>query len=519
MTSAEKEKWEQILAKANGDREIAGDVFIRWKCTVDLYFLASEILGLSQASEGKRKRLDPRFHKWLASKMESNKDTMILVPRGHMKSTFAKIRVVQLILQNPMIRIGLFSRTAGLVEEQLADIKRLLATPLLRRYFPELIPEPGKNFKNWQKSTQNSFTTRRKSEWGRIPQEEMVEAWGLGATITGRHYDVVVLDDIINEQSISTPEQMQKVRDYYSYLQAIKEPDGFELIVGTRYHYSDIYGVIIKEGWFGRRVFVRDVIESGRPIYKFFTLRMLDKIRKRVGPYVWSCQYRNNPVPKELQPFPPPYPTYEHLPHDKYDYYITVDPAFTVSATADYTAIVVAAVSKQNKMYVVEANQYKKKANEIADILVALASRYKPRRVGIEYGSMTSLEYIIQTKRNEWESKNNTTLPLYTQPIKIPRSLSKEARIENTLGAFIRDDRLVIHASCDDLMKQMEHFPRGEYDDVIDALSMVFQLVEKFRGTYWEDQIRPPEKGRSFFDLFGEMGSPSQKDWEAQFVS
>lgn len=520
MTKAEKKKWVEILDRSNGDEELAADVFIRWKCTTDLYFLATDILGLSQAKEGKRSRFDPRWHKWLAGRLNENKDSLVLVPRGHMKSTMLKIKVIQLILQNPMIRIGLFSRTAGLVEEQLADIKRMMATPLLRRYFPELIPDPGPKYANWYKSTVNQLTTRRNADWGRIPQEEQIEAWGMGATITGRHYDVLVLDDMINEQSISTPEQMQKVRDYYSYLQAIKEPDGFELIVGTRYHYSDIYGVIIKENFFKGRVWTRRAIEEGKPIYRFFTLAMLNKIRRRVGPYVWACQYENNPIPKELQIFPPPYPEYEHLPAGKFDYYMTVDPAATTKSYSDYTAIIITALDNKNHLYVVEGQAHKKPGNEIAEIIVRLMHKYKPRRAGIEFGLQAALGYIIETKRNEYERRYNESLPMHVIPIKQPRNISKESRIERSLGSFLRDGRIFIHTSLTELKSQLEQFPRGEHDDLVDALSMQFQLIEKFRGTYWDQQVNSIEnRGASFFDLFGDPTAEPVETWEKQFVS
>lgn len=518
MTVADKKKWREILDRTNGDREMAADVFVKWKCTTDLYFLATDILGLSQAKEGKRSRFDPRWHKWLAGRLNKNEDSLILVPRGHMKSTMLKIKVIQLILQNPMIRIGLFSRTAGLVEEQLADIKRMLATPLLRRYFPEIIPEPGPKYSGWHKSTQNQLTTRRNPDFGRIPQEEQIEAWGMGATITGRHYDVLVLDDIINEQSISTPEQMQKVRDYYSYLQAIKEPDGFELIVGTRYHYSDIYGVIIKENWFKNRVWTRRAIEDGKPIYKFFTLAMLNRIKKRVGPYVWSCQYENNPIPKELQIFPPPYPEFEMLPTGSYDYYMTIDPAFTAKRDSDYTAIVVCALNKESKLYVVEAKPFRLPGDQIAEIIVKMVAKYKPRKIGLESGFHESLQYIIELKRSEYERKYQETLPMAIIPLVQPRNISKEARIDRTLGSFLRDGRILIHRDATELKVQMEHFPRGDHDDLPDALSMQFQVIERFKGTYWDAQVKPKTHGSTFFDLFGEPGE-DRVGWEEQFIS
>jgi hypothetical protein len=140
---------------------------------------------------------------------------------------------------------------------------------------------------------------------------------GVGATIVGRHYDVIIMDDIINEQSCSTPEQIKKVRDWYSYIQSIKDPEGFELMIGTRYHFSDIYGTVIKEGWYRDRVFIRRAVEMESHLS---VLHPLDACQDQAtqGAYEYSCQYDNNPVPRDDQIFPPPQPTYSELPPGAY---------------------------------------------------------------------------------------------------------------------------------------------------------------------------------------------------------
>lgn len=515
MTKKEKAKYRQFLHAHNGDEQSATHTYVKWKCLTDLYFLSSEVLGLRKATEGQRKRWDPRFHRWMAKILERPHDTLLLVPRGHMKSTMVKVRIVQMILQNPMIRIGLFSRTSGLVEEQLNDIKNMLQTSLLRHYFPDLIPDPGKRWSGWQRATANELTLKRDPEWGRIPQESQVEAWGAGATITGRHYDVVVFDDILNEQSCSTPEQIRKVRDFYSYVQSIKEPDGFEYVIGTRYHYGDLYGTIIKENWFGNRVFVRSAIEDGKPIYSFFTLKMLDKIKKRQGPFEWSCQYMNNPVPADFQIFAPPQPMYAHLPEDRYDYYITVDPAATTEKYSDETAIAVGAVNQKGILYVLEANGHKLPPNEVAEVLISKMEKYRPKKVGIELGLQSALKYVIDSKLSEYYMRTGTSLSTHFEPIKISRVLSKENRINRSLGAFVREGKIFLHESLNDLFMQMEFFPRGEHDDLVDAVSMLFQVIDKFSGQYWNG-TSDAGKTKTFYDLFAPKSVSGS--WEDKFA-
>lgn len=439
MTKIEAKKNNQFLTLSFGDEEKAFNLFLQYKCLTDLYFLGSKILGLEAAKEGKRSRLDPKFHRWLSSKLSDEEDTLLLVPRDHMKSTWMKVRVVQLILQRPNIRIGLFSRTAKLAEDQLQDIKNHLRLPLLRRLFPDIIPEPGKYDRNWQKSNASELTLCRDRAWERIPQENQVEAWGAGATITGRHYDVIILDDILNELSCSTLEQIRKTIDWYAYVQSIKEPTGLEYIVGTRYHFSDPYGKIIKEKWFGSRTYVRGAIEDGRPNYSFFTMDILTKLKTRMGRYKFSCQYINDPLPEEDKIFPAPQPFDMHLPADEYMAFGTLDPAATTEVYSDESGIAVGLVNKAGQLYVPEGKGYKLKSNEIADLLLAKIIRYKPKKVGIELGLQTALKYILDLKISEHEQKTEKKLGIEIVRIQIPRTLSKADRVNNSMGSFVRE--------------------------------------------------------------------------------
>lgn len=513
-TPVDVAKYQEFLEKV-GKEELAAELWLQWKALTDLYFLGAVILGMDKIRDGGRPRLDPVLHGWLAGEMSKNMDSLILIPRGHMKSAWVKVKIVQLILQNPNIRIGLFSRTSSLVESQLNEIRQLFCTPELMRLFKDRIPDPGKRFANWKRSVANELTIFRSPEWGRVPQENQVEAWGVGATIVGRHYDVIVMDDIINEQSCSTPEQIRKVRDWYSYIQSIKDPEGFELMVGTRYHYSDIYGTVIKENWYGNRVFIRRAVEDGRPIYRFFTLAMLNKIRQRQGAYEYSCQYDNNPVPRDDQIFPPPQPTYSVLPEGRYTYYMTVDPAATAERYSDDTGVTIGAVDSDGFLYVVRSIRIHEKPDRMVDELIRLIVQYKPVTVGIEFGLQAGLQYLLDIKKKEYEQISGRPLRFKLESIEAPRSMSKEDKINRVLGGLVRTGRVFIHESCSDLLLQMEFFPKGEHDDLVDSLTMMVGIVKEFQLGPQNGDKRNFARN-SLFDIFKKKTGSS---WEAKFVT
>jgi phage terminase large subunit-like protein len=515
MTPRDERKYKEIL-KEVGNKEEADLLYLKYKCLTDLYFLGSEVLGMSKIVDGStgRKRLDPVFHKWVADTIQPEEDTLLIVPRGHMKSAWVKVKIVQLVLKNPNIRIGLFSRTSGLVESQLAEIKQLFCTPLLMQIFPELIPEPGKRYANWTRSTANELTITRSLEWGRIPNECQIEAWGAGATITGRHYDIIVMDDILNEKSCSTVEQIRKMRDWYSYIQSIKDPEGYEIMVGTRYHFADLYGTVIKEKWYKDRVFVRSVVENGRPIYSFFTLAMLAKIRQRQGAYEYSCQYENNPIPKDDQVFPPPYPVFDFLPPGKYTYYMTVDPAATTKRYSDETAIVITAVNSEGYIYVVDAYGYKKNPDENASEILRMAIRYSPILCGMELGLQEGLQYLLDIKIREYEQRTRKKIRTRFIKIDAPRSMSKEEKIGKHVGGLLRAGRIFIQEDLSELMAQMEFFPKAEHDDILDALAMQMGIIKELGGSPFDVNERQPKN-----TLFAIFAKKPDHSWEGRFVS
>lgn len=497
MTSVELKKWDEILDGVGGDEKVATHLWLKWKCLTDLFFLGYEVMGLKEAKDrGSGRRLvDPEYHGWLCDVLTTDQDIMVIVPRRHMKTTWVKIKLIQNILKNPMVRQAMYSSTSTLVEQELASIKRMLETPMLMNLFPEIIPAMGKKGVNWQVNRAAELTMFRNPEEGNPPQECQIEVYGVGSTVTGKHFDIHMYDDLINEKTTQTMEQLAKTRDWYGYIQGVLEPGGQEIYIGTPYHHEDLTVWIEREGIYDR-VVKRGYRENGKIVYSYFTEKMIAKLRKRYTPYQFSCQMEVEPIPREDQPFPPPQPQYTQLPVAKYNYYIAVDPAATIKSYSDETAIVVAAVSELGNVYVEEALHFKKPGNEIAEIILKLNERYKPRKVGVEFGLQEHLRYIIDLTRKHWEAAQGHSISLPLEGIDITKR-DKFDRINLTVGSFIRSGRLLIKSSQYDLMHQMGLYNKNYTgkDDLVDALSMVFAIVETFSYRYWQQPLGIIKKG------------------------
>jgi hypothetical protein len=461
-------------------------LFTRWKAMHDFYYFTAKIMGLERARDAKsrRKRLDPKLHRKMCNELQSDEDTLQLYPRLHLKSTLIKYFIIWRIILNPMIRVGFWSRNTKLVRKELRHIKVLCRKEILQELWPEIfVPQ-----EQWDRDNADELTIYRDPDLGEAPQEAQVEVWGIESTVTGHHYDIHIYDDIINEKSVTNAPQIEKVQEWWEMVQAIKELTAIEKMIGTRYHLQDVYGHVMNEGFFDK-VTVMPAIIGNKPIYSFFTMKDLERLRKRMGEYAFSTQFMNNVVPKGRRIFIPPYPCWETMPASNRTYYISVDPAPSRTSYSNETAIAVAFTETDtpNRVFYQEVVGYREKPDEVARILVDKIDMYRPRRVGIELGLQLALQSLIDLNIRERERQ----IKDYIRPKFVEISVGntpKPDKFNRTIAAFMRQGRAFFRADMKRLFRQFDSFnpfSKDNNDDLIDSCSMIIQTIEHFAQSHW----------------------------------
>ena len=171
---------------------------MRWFCRHDRFFLLVVAMGRQDVC-----------HPWIYERCrEVEKEPeghLDLWSRFHYKSTIITLAgVVQEILKNPEITIGIFSHVLSTSKKFVRQIQRALEDRRLYELFPDILHErPPQRF--W--SAQDGLIVKRKGN----PKEPTVQAAGLvdGQPI-GAHFDLRVYDDIVTAESVSTPDQIAK---------------------------------------------------------------------------------------------------------------------------------------------------------------------------------------------------------------------------------------------------------------------------------------------------------------------
>lgn len=162
---------------------------------------------------------------------------LILMPRGHFKSSVVTIGfTIQTLLKNPNKRVLLTNASWDLASTFLAQIKEYFLESDLRLFY-------GDFFRKDLSWTKSEITIAQKTD--RKKRGPSIKTAGVGSSLTGSHYDLIVNDDLVEQNNSSTKEQIQKVIDFHDGCFDLMDP-GAELIdIGTRWNEDDLYGDIL----------------------------------------------------------------------------------------------------------------------------------------------------------------------------------------------------------------------------------------------------------------------------------
>jgi predicted phage terminase large subunit-like protein len=192
---------------------------VREKGLEDFYFFCKNVMGFKDLYEPLHRPLC----EFIAN--PDSKRKMILIPRGHFKTTIGSISYpIWKLLRNREERIGLMSVTSDLAEDHLRElIMKIDDTRTQALYSHELPP---------------SFTwpLRRGFEY-RCPRRgskvgPSLYACGVESSETGRHFSTIIIDDMVNDQNTRNRAQLERIWDWFGRQGSVLDSDGEFLVIG-----------------------------------------------------------------------------------------------------------------------------------------------------------------------------------------------------------------------------------------------------------------------------------------------
>lgn len=291
------------------------------------------------------------------------------VPPRHGKSETLLHYLAWLLHRNPRLQLLYVTHTQTFAARQSKSVKRLA-----REAGVELLD--GSN---------------RADEWDTTSGGGLV-ARGVDGEITGRGFDVIVVDDPIKSTSVAESALQRDgmadwfTRDCFSRL----TPTGSIIVVHTRWHVDDLSGRLTSQLGF-THLNLPAIDDDGNALWPDggWTVDVLDERRHTVGEYGWASLYQGAPRPKGGTVFQPAsFYRADQLPAKGYRVAHGIDLAYSSRTHADYSVCWTMLV-EGGTYYVVDVKRQQVQAPEFAATLRTQQGRWPARMRW--YGSTTEV--------------------------------------------------------------------------------------------------------------------------------
>jgi len=419
--------------------------------------------------------------------MEGQKWHLCLAPRGGGKTTIMTIASVILdILKNPAIRVLIASKTDSNAVEMLSEIKKKLESERLIEIFGS---QQGKIWNDGE------ITVLGRDKDKLAPKGKTVATIGVGSALASRHFDKIYADDLVDEANSLTEIQREKIYNwFYKILDPTLVPDGSMSLIGTRYHYSDLWGTLIdktftkknKKGKVLREYYIRVpalIKKKNWRKYKKradryisfwaerFSVKFLLRKRKDQGTIIFNSQYQNDTEAMKGKIFK--YDWFEWYKRDEINIkelkvFQGVDLAIKQSDKADKFAHCTIGVDiKTMDIYVL--NYYNRVTHYTKQkrIIGKRFNKYDPIRVGIEANGYQGA--LLQDMRDNTELAKVRAIPVFTDTDKTIRAWK--------LSAYFERGQVHLLEGMTELQQHLLKMPDGRYKDLFDALDIAIQMA------------------------------------------
>lgn len=474
-------------------------------------------------------------------------NALLQMPRGHLKSSLVIGYEMWRIYRNPNICILHATNVRELAESFIRELRAYFEDEYLQQTVwnarphirGNLVPPLDKAQRRLVDETESEdkkviWTTKQLQMLRGVRRKEAtIATTSVGSNSTGHHYDVVIMDDVVDKDNSSTPEKARKVHRWAGDIASIRTKIRYDsfcgvlpggerfvetlgdhfMVTGTHYEPDDYYAFLKRQAAdldvcvFMRSIYRNGIDNSGGYLWNQFTEKMERQLRAELSetPGVFEAQYLNLVLNKALQVFDTStigYVTTELLLQNVTSDYVSftdpvtgltdwvkpviaLDPASTMGVRSDYSAIMMGGKTYQGKIILLDASVGHYSTERIVTEYVNMVRKWRCRR-----GIVETIGFQQLLRKPIIEAVRAAGLECGITDFK--PSGNKQKRIEHALSQYFSSDNVLFasHLKANSLMMNtFVFFGRSSVrDDPPDAFAVVIE--NSFKPTKQQVNVR-----------------------------
>ena len=447
--------------------------------------------------------IEGTHHRIIAEKLEriargELKRLIVNMPPRHSKSEFASYLMPSWFLgRNPKLKIIQATMNTELAVRFGRKVRDLIADPIYKEIFPNTDLKPDSQAAGrWETSAGGEYF-----------------AAGVGAAMTGRGADLLIIDDPHSEQDALSPSAYDNAWEWYtSGPRQRLQPGGTIIIVQTRWSKKDITGRLLQAQQKDLMADQWDVVEfpaimpSGEPLWpEFWKKDELLKVKASLSLGKWNAQWQQNPTSEETAMVKREWwKVWEQDDIPDLDYVIqSYDTAYSKKETADYSAITTWGVFQpygngDQHLILMDAKKGRWNFPELKAIAKEEYEYWEPELMLIEAKAsgtpladeMRLLNLPVATfspgRKRGGGGMDKTTRMHIVSPI-----------FESGKVWYPEGEKF-----AEEVIEEVASFPNGEHDDFCDSMTMALMRFRQggfvsLAGEEFEDD--PPRVAREYY--------------------
>lgn len=213
-------------------------------------------------------------NRWMRNILFGTSDYTLMAHRGSYKSSILSVCIALFMVFFPDKNIIFLRKADNDVAEMIRMVKKALESDIFRRMAFIIYQRPIQ----FVKSSESELTTNLyKSASG----SSQLLGIGLKSSITGKHADIVITDDICNISDRISKAERERTKLQYQELENIKNRGGRIINTGTKWHKDDFFSLIDDD-----QIDIYDYKKTG-----LISEEQVTALKEKMSPSLFACNY------------------------------------------------------------------------------------------------------------------------------------------------------------------------------------------------------------------------------------